>query len=47
MLLCALLGLATVLPALTSAWPVVLASGLLFGAVFLSLVAAARCKMPG
>ena len=38
-LLCALLGLATVLPALTSAWPVVLASGLLFGAVFLSLVA--------
>lgn len=38
-LLCALLGLATVLPALTAAWPVVLASGLLFGAVFLSLVA--------
>ncbi len=38
-LLSALLGLATVLPALTSAWPVVLASGLLFGAVFLSLVA--------
>jgi MFS family permease len=38
-LLCALLGLATVLPALTSAWPVVLASGLLFGGVFLSLVA--------
>ena len=27
------------LPALTAAWPVVLASGLLFGAVFLSLVA--------
>ncbi len=26
-------------PALTSAWPVVLASGLLFGAVFLSVVA--------
>jgi MFS family permease len=38
-LLNALLGLATVLPALTSAWPVILASGLLFGAVFLSLVA--------
>jgi MFS family permease len=38
-LLCALLGLATILPALTSAWPVVLASGLLFGGVFLSLVA--------
>ncbi len=34
-----LLGLATVLPALTSAWPVVLASGLLFGGVFLSVVA--------
>ena len=38
-LLNALLGVATVLPALTGAWPVVLASGLLFGAVFLSLVA--------
>ena len=38
-LLNGLLGLATLLPALTSAWPVVLASGLLFGAVFLSLVA--------
>lgn len=38
-LLNALLGLATVLPALTSAWPVILASGLLFGAVFLSVVA--------
>jgi len=38
-LLCALLGLATILPALTTAWPVVLASGLLFGGVFLSLVA--------
>lgn len=38
-LLNALLGLATVLPALTQAWPVVLASGLLFGAVFLSVVA--------
>lgn len=35
----ALLGLATVLPALTPAWPLVLASGLLFGAVFLSVVA--------
>jgi predicted MFS family arabinose efflux permease len=38
-LLNTLLGVATVLPALTSAWPVVLASGLLFGGVFLSLVA--------
>lgn len=38
-LLNALLGLATVLPVLTGAWPVVLASGLLFGAVFLSVVA--------
>lgn len=38
-LLNALLGLATVLPALTSAWPVILVSGLLFGSVFLSLVA--------
>jgi predicted MFS family arabinose efflux permease len=38
-LLNALLGLATVLPALTQAWPLVLASGLLFGAVFLSVVA--------
>ena len=35
----ALLGVATLLPALTSAWPVVLASGLLFGGVFLSVVA--------
>ncbi|MDP3139133.1 MAG: YbfB/YjiJ family MFS transporter [Burkholderiaceae bacterium] len=35
----ALLGCATVLPALTKAWPVVLASGLMFGAVFLSVVA--------
>ena len=35
----ALLGLATVLPALTQSWPVVLASGLLFGGVFLSVVA--------
>jgi predicted MFS family arabinose efflux permease len=38
-LLCTLLGLATILPALTSAWPVILASGVLFGGVFLSLVA--------
>ena len=38
-LLCALLGVATVLPAITVAWPVVLVSGLLFGGVFLSLVA--------
>ncbi|PQA79555.1 YbfB/YjiJ family MFS transporter [Rhodoferax sp. TS-BS-61-7] len=35
----ALLGVATVLPALTQWWPLVLASGLLFGAVFLSVVA--------
>lgn len=35
----ALLGVAAVLPALTSSWPVVLASGLLFGGVFLSVVA--------
>ena len=35
----ALLGVATVLPALTPAWPVVLVSGLLFGGVFLSVVA--------
>jgi predicted MFS family arabinose efflux permease len=34
-----LLGVATLLPALTSAWGVVLASGLLFGGVFLSVVA--------
>ena len=38
-LLNALLGVATILPALTGAWPVVLVSGLLFGAVFLSVVA--------
>jgi len=37
--LCALLALATVLPALTSVWPVVLVSGLVFGGVFLSVVA--------
>ncbi len=35
----ALLGFATILPALTASWPVVLASGLLFGGVFLSVVA--------
>jgi len=35
----ALLGLAALLPALTSAWPVLLFSGTLFGAVFLSVVA--------
>ncbi len=35
----ALLGVATVLPALTQWWPLVLVSGLLFGAVFLSVVA--------
>ncbi|MCY7308340.1 MAG: YbfB/YjiJ family MFS transporter [Rhodoferax sp.] len=38
-LLNALLGLATLLPALSSAWPLVFASGLVFGAVFLSVVA--------
>lgn len=35
----ALLGVAAILPALTGAWPLLLASGLLFGAVFLSVVA--------
>ncbi len=35
----ALLGVATLLPAITGAWPVVLVSGLLFGGVFLSVVA--------
>ena len=35
----ALLGVATLAPALTTAWPVVLGSGILFGAVFLSVVA--------
>ena len=38
-LLNALLGVAAILPALTSAWPLLLASGLLFGGVFLSVVA--------
>lgn len=36
----ALLGCATILPALTSALPVLVLSGVLFGAVFLSVVAA-------
>jgi MFS family permease len=35
----ALLGVATVLPVLTHAWPALSASGLLFGSVFLSVVA--------
>ncbi|MGK6309466.1 YbfB/YjiJ family MFS transporter [Variovorax sp. DT-64] len=35
----ALLGLATLLPVLSAAWPVALLSGVLFGAVFLSVVA--------
>jgi hypothetical protein len=34
-----LLGVATVLPALFTAWPLMLLSGVLFGAVFLSVVA--------
>lgn len=34
-----LLGIATLLPALTVSWPAMLVSGLLFGAVFLSVVA--------
>ena len=38
-LLNCLLGVAAILPALTSAWPLVMASGLLFGGVFLSVVA--------
>ncbi|MCY7318745.1 MAG: YbfB/YjiJ family MFS transporter [Ramlibacter sp.] len=38
-ILSALLGIATLVPALTSSWPAVLVSGLLFGAVFLSVVA--------
>ncbi len=38
-LLNALLGVATILPALSGDWPWLLASGLLFGAVFLSVVA--------
>jgi len=35
----ALLSVATVIPALTSVWPMMLLSGLIFGGVFLSLVA--------
>lgn len=35
----ALLGVAALLPALSTAWPLVLVSGLLFGGVFLSVVA--------
>ena len=35
----AILGFATILPALTSAWPLVLLSGIVFGGVFLSVVA--------
>ncbi len=35
----ALLGCATVLPAITAAWPLVLVSSVLFGGVFLSVVA--------
>ena len=38
-LLNALLGVATVIPAVTKAWPLLMASGLLFGGVFLSVVA--------
>ena len=38
-LLNALLGVATLLPAVTTAWPLVIVSGLLFGGVFLSVVA--------
>ncbi len=38
-LLNGLLGVATVLPAVTTAWPLLLLSGVLFGAVFLSVVA--------
>lgn len=35
----ALLGVAIIVPALTTAWPLLLASGVLFGGVFLSVVA--------
>lgn len=38
-LLNALLGVAIVLPAVTTAWPLLLLSGVMFGAVFLSVVA--------
>jgi predicted MFS family arabinose efflux permease len=39
-LLNALLGVATLIPAMTEFWPMVLLSGVLFGGVFLSVVAA-------
>lgn len=35
----ALLGVATILPVVSASWPLAIASGLLFGAVFLSVVA--------
>ena len=38
-ILSALLSVATVIPALTSAWPLMMLSGILFGGVFLSVVA--------
>jgi predicted MFS family arabinose efflux permease len=38
-LLNALLGFATIVPALTASWPLVLLSGVVFGGVFLSVVA--------
>jgi MFS family permease len=38
-ILSALLSVATVIPALTAAWPMMMLSGLIFGVVFLSLVA--------
>jgi predicted MFS family arabinose efflux permease len=38
-ILSALLSVATVIPALTSAWPLMMVSGILFGGVFLSVVA--------
>ena len=50
-LLNALLGAATLAPALSDAWPVVLVSSVLFGAVFLSVVASTtawvRHNLPG
>ncbi len=38
-ILCGLLGVACVLPAITSSWPLILLSGLMFGGMFLSVVA--------
>ncbi|WP_439520679.1 YbfB/YjiJ family MFS transporter [Hydrogenophaga sp.] len=38
-LLNALLGVAAIVPALTSSWPLLMASGIVFGGVFLSVVA--------